>query len=817
MVQVDGRKLRWQPSDSLFLRQDWNVDNMKIFVKSDTLLYSLRDHQRGSRISHNYKRLGRTNLGRIALFPIRVVDKTIRYIDRGIGNGNWKWYSWPFYKRTKTIYGYVSSSQPIYRPGDTVRISIYCSTYRGRPIKKTPTVTFRTNQFSLLAEVNSEATGHYELEAVIGDDWPLDQSIQVEIKWPKNKRWRFAQSYSIRIEDYQLDEYELTIDAPDRVRPAPAGHASAGGEVLKIKVTAEDLNNRPVSGGRLNLTLTTEEIIDIDQGYETSLRDTIWSKETILTNQTEFEWMVPDSLLPDSLDLKLLLKAKLIAPGGELKQAVEYIVVERRKLLETLSLKYEDGQLIINGPEGVATTIIYTNQQDQLSTLPDTIPLPKENELIQIISGPLRKTIDKQTIKDLTRMDLGWPGLYLASPQMLAKSDSLELGRLFLPVPPLVDMDFRWSVTTPDGRQIAIGLAADLPTFLDINPSDHQLWINYQRRISGEWVKSRQALSWALEKLEIDIAQVEQVQPGQESEVTLNVHDQAGNPVRGAVLSSGTYNARFDRVPYSNISAKTGFSRYEPKFYLSEYQRSEKGLLNEPNFFALVEWQDLPIIQLQYPPASGYIHYRDLPEGSSSDAELAVFVRAWSGLENIRSIWVNGEIQYLDVAWGSTPYSIPLDSGTHEIEVRTHVKKYTRTIEAIPGKQLVLSFNRKYAGTSGWSETSMEAFPTDEEWNRIKPRLMSLRAKPRELSAQPVWMAKPGGPVYFRASTNYNRHLGLFDANDSIDVIAAWIDSTRILYEPGFSYDIRTDRDRLYPIARIDRSNRSITRIFPGF
>ncbi|MEL7378403.1 MAG: carboxypeptidase-like regulatory domain-containing protein, partial [Bacteroidota bacterium] len=129
----------------------------------------------------------------------------------------------------------------------------------------------------------------------------------------------------------------------------------------------------------------------------------------------------------------------------------------------------------------------------------------------------------------------------------------------------------------------------------------------------------------------------------------------------------------------------------------------------------------------------------------------------------------------------------------------------------------MLSFNRKYAGTSGWSETSMEAFPTDEEWNRIKPRLMSLRAKPRELSAQPVWMAKPGGPVYFRASTNYNRHLGLFDANDSIDVIAAWIDSTRILYEPGFSYDIRTDRDRLYPIARIDRSNRSITRIFPGF
>ncbi|MEM8584068.1 MAG: alpha-2-macroglobulin family protein [Bacteroidota bacterium] len=823
-VQVDGRKLRWHSSDSLFVRRDWNVNNMRVIIAYDTLIYSLRDDQHISRISHGYKRLRRTKAGRIALFPIHILDRTIRYVDRGIGDGNWNWYNSPFSRRSKSIYGYISSSQPSYRPGDTIRVSIYCSTYRGRPIKRAPTVSLMGWQFSKQMEVKTQGRGHYAFETVVDDDWPLDRSINVSVSWPEKAHWRFAQSYNIKIEDYQLDEYKLTIDAPNSIRPAPAGHASAGGEVLEFKVTAEDVNHRPISGGRLKLTLTTEQLIDSDSGHETYLRDTIWTEETVLSSQTESEWIVPDSLLPDSLELKMRLEAELIAAGGERKQATDYIVVDRKNTLEDLTLEYEDEQLIINGPVGVAAIAIYTDQQDERYTLPDTLPLPKEDELIEITSGPLHKAVGKQFIKDLVRSDLGWPGLYLASPQVLGQADSLGYARLFLPSPPLSDLDFRWSVTTPDGRQIATGLAADLPTFLDIDPSDHQLWVNYQRRLSGEWVRSRQALSWTLEKLEIDIAQAEQVQPGQEVEVTVSVHDQEGEPVQGAVLSSGTYNARFDRSPHSSISARTGFSRYEPKFYLSRSFPSEKQLYAGPNLFALAGWQELPIIQLQNPPPTGYVRYRDLPNGSLSEAELAVFVRTNDRFAPIRAIWINDEIKYYDLAWGETDYSIAVDTGIHKIEIRTDDKLFTKQLEAKAGQQIIFSFDSKFATSSGWLEVEMPPFPTAEEWTRISARVNSIRAPNRSYNGQPLWVKGENGQVFYSSNFNQNPlrkfYLGLFDAQDSIDIISAWSDSTRFQFEPGFDHQVSDENHKLYAFG-VRRRRRppqsSSTQSRPGF
>ncbi|MEM6395733.1 MAG: alpha-2-macroglobulin family protein [Bacteroidota bacterium] len=807
-VRVDHKKLRWSGKDSLYMRRDWKVEKMQLFIDNDTLFYDLRHQQRNSKIDYAYQRLRRTELGRILLYPVHLVDKTVIYLDRVIEYGDWRMHSWPFKRRYRSIYGYVTSSQPSYRPGDTVRVSVYCSTYKGRPIRKKPRIELNGMGLTERPEVHSLAPGHYEIETVVGDDWPLDRNINVNVYWPKNRSRNYSPLYNFKLEDYQLDEYELAIDAPERVLPA---------EVLTFKITAKDVNDRPVNGGRLNLTLMLDRLLSTDPAHEAGLNDTLWTKELILGRETDLEQIVPDSLLPDSMNVELNLYAELYTAGGEQQEAEANIRLDRRRVIEGLSLRYEDGQLIVDGPRGQAATLHYADGEEPLPHLPDTIALPSARKLLSVRSADLKWNIQSSFLKDQVQKDLGWPGIFLASPQDQGGSDTIEYARLFLPKPTLANLDFRWSVTTPDGRLLASGLAVDLPTVVDLDKKENRVWVNYQRRLSGQWIYGKQPLSWVPEQLAISIEQPELIQPGEEVDIKVKVSDQQGRPVRGAALSSATYNARFEEAPRSEISAKTGYSRYQRNFSLSEGYRPVKSLWVDTNLIHVLDWAEWPVAQLHYPPAGGYSHYRHLPEESLSPAELAVFCTWNYGLVKIHAISIDGEVRYLDAAWGSTPYAIPLDTGQHKIEVRLTSKVYTKTIEAKPGQQLVLSFDTRYAGSAGWTETERGKFPTDYEWRQIKARLLAFQTSSRQFSTQPIWAARPNGQVFFRRGAQRHGYLGLFDANDKIDLIASWVDSTQFKFEPGFSYDIRPDRDRLYPLAKQSFYTNANTQDLPGF
>jgi len=73
--------------------------------------------------------------------PYRLLKNTYSYLKRGIGSGNWYWHRkfwkrWAFWTHERPMRGYLATSQPKYRPGDSLRVSAFATHPKGRPWNK---------------------------------------------------------------------------------------------------------------------------------------------------------------------------------------------------------------------------------------------------------------------------------------------------------------------------------------------------------------------------------------------------------------------------------------------------------------------------------------------------------------------------------------------------------------------------------------------------------------------------------------------------------------------------------------------------------
>ncbi|MEM7573378.1 MAG: alpha-2-macroglobulin family protein [Bacteroidota bacterium] len=811
-LRVDGRKLRWSATDSAYLRRDWQVENLQVIHGQDTLYYRLEDQQYRSRFHNLYRRASRNPLGFVVLFPVRAIDNSIRYLDRGISRGDWRWHHYPFRRQIQgtpiPIYGYATSAQPDYRPGDSVQLSFFCSKNSGRPIKDSVTLIISSGygEQRFVREVGTQslAPGHYQASFILGEEWPLDRTFSVNPRFEQHRRWEFQPYVSFRTQDYQLEEFSLDLEVPERLTPA---------EVLKIQLKASDVNGLPIAGGRIELQMIFQQALAAEEGFEGLIPDTLWSDTLTLSTETELEISIPQEQLPQHIHYRAGLIATLFTPGGETQQALQSITLDQRHL-ERPQIAYQDGyiRLFNRHPAGQDTATLIRHFRDRRSSqsviLPDTLPLDPAVRNLELRLGEHSTRMYQEQLVEEAKEALQWSGLSYLSPAQLNQQipDSLaptkQVARLYLPLPTQSFLDFRWSVRSPQDEPLLSGTATDLPNFYDLPPTQNEVVLDYRWRLAGEWINGQQTLSWAKEELTIDIEQPRRVLPGETVAVTLRVRDDQNQPVSGARLSSGTYNARFDDQPYSNISARSRGSRTQEGPQFREQDQSPSGQLRLPQYWVeRLGWDSLHYYQIRF-AKDGYEHYRPLPDSSRSRAELAPFISRRGELQAIVTFSVNNEIRFYDKVWGQTPYSVPVDTGRISVQIRTRKAVYERELYSQAGQQLVVSFDLDHFARAGWTKRVMDPFPTTSELHHLERRVMGLQTFEQRREVYGLQQVRRLGGHYFLSMGHRHRpyYLGLFNQGVSLDFHNALVDSVRLKFEHGFSYAIEPGRDRLYPL-----------------
>lgn len=191
-VFADDKPVRYssQNGRSGYRRRDWKIDLVEIHAGADTLFYEVKEGINRSRIGNDLRYLSYKQPVRTLVYPYRLVRRSVNYLRRSIGQGDWRWYSYPLQRYINPIIhpadvvGYATTSQPKYRPGDTLQLSVYLTMPKGRPLAADSVemviyTGYRTYPGLLRKNIARNEKGRYNFEMPIDPAWPLDKEYKV--------------------------------------------------------------------------------------------------------------------------------------------------------------------------------------------------------------------------------------------------------------------------------------------------------------------------------------------------------------------------------------------------------------------------------------------------------------------------------------------------------------------------------------------------------------------------------------------------------------------------------------------------------------
>ncbi len=800
-MTADGKKVRYSPRHAAYRRRDWHIDLLKVIVDQDTLFYTVTESIRRSRTAHDLNQLGRKQPVRTLLTPYYTARSLVRVAKDGITRGYW--HAPRYYPLQGTIYrlthpqpvsGYVTTSQPKYRPGDTLRISAYLAKPKGKPLVA-DSVTLKISNRGrpvLQQKIGREEKGRYTLQMAIPEDWPLDNTYQLGFDLPGFLRRSVQPTISFRLEDYELAEYELDVTASEDARlPRSAW----------LDVRTQDINGLSLPNGTITVDVLLDRFVATRDTATTVLPDTIYTYREPTDNQRERRIILPDSLFPSGHSVRVTIKTQLTGPSGEYQEDSRQLTVDRRyPLLPKLAIVQDSLRAFLApaaAPPKSARLLTISPRQDTLRQtvqLPIQLPLDHGQESYVLEYGELAASEQLAALRPTS----GSPGSW-----------SRDTLRLNFPNPH--QQPLRWQLVAGE-TEIATGREGT-PVFTQAGfAAGAPLTLHYQYLAGGAWQYVTTTLTaphYDLRTehpkvLDLTLTQPAAVRPGQTVRVTLQATDQKGRPAANVRLTAGTYNARFDDAPVTTPSYRKKYRYRRPRQTYGKADFRLERSATPPHWLL----QDLGLdsalaYRLRYPtPAFEYLRNLDtlLPAGLTT-AHFSPFIIRKHQPQTIRTVYANNRLVYWWHPSITTPYSIPVDSGFQEIRLRTDGYSYSKRLYFPARRQHILSFDAVRWASAGWRREKIKE-PTREEISILYSQVFALT----EMTDRQ--------PFYFRTGTDqplqsghshYGTHwlpLGLAQAKDELDFWLPTGDSLRLTFEPRVNYRITPKRDRLYPMDR---------------
>ncbi|MBC6995474.1 carboxypeptidase-like regulatory domain-containing protein [Neolewinella lacunae] len=851
-VLADGHPVRYAKKHGAYRRRDWKIDEVRIVVDQDTLFYLVEEGFKKSRFRHDLSHVTRNIPAYVILTPYRITRNSYRYLKGGIAHGNWSMYNYPF-RRTiqrtinppRPVAGYVTTNQPKYRPTDTLRISAYLTKPSGRPLVADSIdlsiFLHRPYQRVLERKIGRTTRGRYELTMPLPAAWEMDRKYNIEFSLPGIMRREVSPDISFRLEDYELAEYELDVTASTDARlPGTAW----------LDLATKDSNGQPLPDGQLTLTVLLDRIAALADTVGLTLPDTLYTRvcnliqnaltvtvplEKLITtfktssyvftrepkngeqisrqithptlytyreatdNRVKRRIVLPDSLFPAGYSLEVKVKTQLSGPSGEYVEKTSPLVVDRRfPQVPRLELDGPSLHLFLAPAAAPApATLLTINAQGDTVVTAITLPhrlkldhqqrqytLQYQEQSVQQVLRKLRPTDEKlvRWAQDTLFIQFTNPHQQEVFWELRARTQVLGEG---------------------DGAKMDYVQAGFAP--------GTELQLRYRYLAGGTWVFGEETLvapdptllSPDPQQLSIALEHPEKVRPGQTVRVALTATDQRGRPASGVRLTAATYNARFDGLP---SSMPTYTTRQRPERQRQSYQIKDIHLKGNrvPPYWAITRTGlDTSLAyQLRYPTAE-FSLLRSLdtivPAGSPQ-AHFAPFILKDHRPIPLSLVYADDRLVYFHHPNITTPYSIPVDSGWHHIVLRTQHHRYEKDLYFPARQQSIVSFASEQWLAAGWQRTEMKK-PTQEEVNSVHNRVFALTG----MDAPGDFHFRTGGGTMIqsgRASRGgYWAPLGLATANNRIDFWMPNGDSVQLTYEPQALYQIKTERDRLYPLA----------------
>ncbi len=800
-VLADGHPVRYSQQHGAYRRRDWKIDDVRIVVDQDTLFYLVEEGFKKSRFRHDLSHVTRNIPAYVILTPYRIGRNSYQYVKKSISYGNWSMYNYPF-RRTiqrtinppRPVAGYVTTSQPKYRPADTLRISAYLTKPSGRPLVvdsiDLSIFLHRPYQRVLERKIARTTRGRYELTMPLPAAWEIDREYRIEFSLPGSMRREVSPDISFRLEDYELAEYELDVTASTDARlPGTAW----------LDLATKDSNGQPLPDGQIALTVLLDRIAALADTVGVTLPDTLYTYREATDNRVQRRIVLPDSLFPAGYSLEVKVKTQLSGPSGEYMEKTSPLVVDRRfAQIPRLELDGPSLHLFLAPASAPApATLLTINAQGDTSVTAITLPhrlkldhqqrqyrLQYQEQSVQQVLRTLRPTDEK-----LVRWAQDTLFIHFTNPHQQEVFWELRARTQVLGEGNGAKMDY-----------VQAGFAPGT-----------ELQLRYRYLAGGTWIFGEETLvapdptllSPDPQELSIALEHPEKVRPGETVRVALTATDQRGRPASGVRLTAATYNARFDGLPSSMPSYTT---RQRPERQRQAYQIKDfsfNSVYVPPYWVIKQTGLDTALAyQLRYPTAE-FSLLRSLdtivPAGSQQ-AHFAPFI-----LKNHRPIplslvYADDRLVYFHHPNITTPYSIPVDSGWHHIVLRTQHHRYEKDLYFPARQQSIVSFASEQWMAAGWQRTEVKK-PTQEEVNSVHNQVFALTG----MDAPGDFHFRTGVGTMIqsgRASRGgYWAPLGLATANNLIDFWMQSGDSVRLVFEPQALYQIKTERDRLYPLA----------------
>ena len=799
-VLFGKNKLKYDKSIQAFRKKKINKGGfLKVKANGETVFYQVYDRDKISVFKKRYYRFRSTKIGWVATTPFRWGGKVWSFLTHGFRDHWWSWNIFRKRKKDKSHRGYIVLNQPKYQPGDTVKVKAYLTNHKGKPLTRDLQLKFyqQYNRPISTVSISPNTKGNYIYEFVLGDSLKLDQNYGLDFFYKKNKKTNRVMSHYFHYEDYQLDEVDYTFETTKKEYGL--------NEKIILLAEGKDKNGWTIPDGQIEI-IATSSSVNKYYGDEVILRDTLWELTQALDTRGQTQLVFPKENLP-AVFMRINLHVKFSNSNGELYSESSTIIYDaKKKTNEEIKVTLEDEFIVakyfVDGKE----------QTTEAELIMETTDINLETE--RKVQLPFKERINP-FIEDYDFDTENAYGYFSAEDQeyqpdisTFGKQTKDSVFVTFLnprKLPITFQLRSKNNLITKD--------QTDKKTFqLALKRKNQKaIFLYYQYVWAGQSFEKKVPIHFYKNLLSIDVEQPATVEPGQNVQFKVSVKTAKDKPAKNVNLAAGAINSQFNSL--KNIKEpKVKYKPSKSPFEFDSFNLEQKnGVRNKKKI--TTRWYDELHLdtslyyQMLFPKQGVHMEYFSIDSKDTfyqDVAQFAPYLVKDGRMEPIYLIYCNRKLVYYYGVDNSPAYSFIGLEGPNQITIRT--REFVYTIENVilkKGEKVELSID------------------IDNYWKSDFKKNISRKAAPEELTLAEKDLLNREIFIFKYSSTNSNKNIfiwqdssniqffnrthrtnsykiGPFYSNNKLRLLTQDGWSNTFKFEPGFSYEIERNRERLY-------------------
>ncbi|QZE15270.1 hypothetical protein K4L44_05405 [Halosquirtibacter laminarini] len=558
--------------------------------------------------------------------------------------------------------GYLIFSKPKYKPQDTLKMKAFILNSKGGLVNSKLKVVLKDTFSKVLGEVMPYRDGAYTFQFCLDDSLSLKLDRSYKITFEDSSKNELISRY-FKFEEYDLKSTTLSIET-DR-------NKQGQGKPILLKVEATDENGLNLLDGRVQITVTTEEVYDVYQNKD-FIPDTLQYIERWLEPKGETIIEISDKNFP-KMNFRYNIKVKMLNASNEMvvkNLKVDYhykekpLVTKKKRpgyfvyevVGDSLYIDFlRDGlrqkhKAMISGVDSYEDTVFVVTQETPIHL--------KLNPSYQSYGATDSVVYNFYNIKENTK------------PIECLTSRTIDTVKIEVKNPNKIP--FLYRIYEKDSV-VTSGYDTQLEYRKRVHSKEN--YFVYLQYLWGGAIEDRKYTIALLEnQLNVKVNQPSKIYPGETTPIEVKVTDFAGNPVENVDVSAYGFTSKFKSVP-PNIPY-LGPYRWidsEPQYKKTLYDCNNQ--ISTWNLEENEEWRLSENIGLNeifkdsfYHPVSELFKIAYTP--TDSITQFSPFVMHLGRMKKVHVVYVDQKPVYM--SWvKEIPYSFRVDSGYHQIKLRT--------------------------------------------------------------------------------------------------------------------------------------------------